>query len=140
MGSAGTFLNYARPDLPADETLSLTLEGRPSQGATAASGERDLTSELLVGGGVLLLVAAAGFYFLRAWQQGQAARAPVPVSAPLPAAEPPPPTADEGRREELLVAIAALDDAYEAGQLEESEYEAQRRELKDELLALWQAS
>ena len=40
--------------------------------------------------------------------------------------------------DDLLRAIAALDDAHEAGQLEEAAYQAQRAELKGQLAAMWQ--
>jgi mono/diheme cytochrome c family protein len=141
MGQAGTFLNFTRPDLLAGATLAITLEGTPSQTAASTPGGRDLTRELLIGGGVLLLVVAVGIYFLRTWQQGQAAPAaagPVEtVAVPAPGTKQPPTPETSDRREELLRAIAALDDAYEEGELEQSVYESRRRALKDELLAVW---
>ncbi|KAB2860132.1 MAG: hypothetical protein F9K46_10485 [Anaerolineae bacterium] len=39
----------------------------------------------------------------------------------------------KGTREELIAQIAALDEAYEAGNLDEEEYETQRQALKDAL-------
>ncbi|MDZ7374121.1 MAG: hypothetical protein ONB23_09145 [candidate division KSB1 bacterium] len=46
--------------------------------------------------------------------------------------------ADPGvqRREQLLYEIAALDEAFEAGQLPEEEYTAKRKQLKDEVVRL----
>ena len=43
------------------------------------------------------------------------------------------------RRVELIRAMATLDDAYEADELDEDEYEEQRSELKAELIALMQS-
>jgi hypothetical protein len=37
----------------------------------------------------------------------------------------------------LLQTIAALDEAYEAGEIEEEAYQQQRRELKSHLTSIW---
>jgi mono/diheme cytochrome c family protein len=49
---------------------------------------------------------------------------------------PNPAAADGTRQEDLLQAIADLDDDYEAGRVDEAEYLARRAQLKEELVAL----
>ena len=45
----------------------------------------------------------------------------------------------EAQREELLNAIAELDDDFEAGRVAEADYRRQRAELKTELVELMKA-
>ncbi|MDX1662776.1 MAG: cytochrome c [Candidatus Promineifilaceae bacterium] len=148
----GLFPSYVQQGIPAEAPVSFRVEGEPrpvtgpqdSAGqptVPAAAVERNETSELLIGGGALLLAVATTLYLVRLWQQN-----------PAPAAE----TAetvmvDEEReesggafgsalsteREALLLAIARLDDAYEAGELEQPAYQARRRQLKEQLLLVW---
>lgn len=141
MGEAGTFLNYSQPGVAAGESVAFTLEGEPQQmtiGSSGAVAVRDQTNELLIGGGVLLLAVAVGLYAVRLWRQSQPApevtaeATPAAVSQQTPAEE-------EDRRQELLQDIAELDDAFEAGQIEEEPYQRRRQALKDELMAIWEA-
>ena len=133
-GQGQMFLNFSGPGVPAGETISMVLEGRPSV-VTDADGaavvNRDSTTELLIGGGALLLAAVGGVFLWRYWQgrqdDEQAAWADE-VAAGVVA-----PTAAD----DLLRAIAALDDAHEAGQLEDAAYQAQRADLKGQLAAMW---
>ena len=133
-GQGQMFLNFSGPGVPAGETISMVLEGRPSV-VTDADGaavvNRDTTTELLIGGGALLLAAVGGVFLWRYWQgrqdDEQAAWADE-VAAGVVA-----PTAAD----DLLRAIAALDDAHEAGQLEDAAYQAQRADLKGQLAAMW---
>lgn len=141
MGQAGLFHTFTRTGVPAEQTISFSLQGEPRLAAAAAPGAnvplRNQTSELLIGAGVLLLALAIGAYSVRLWRQNR----PVPEDSRLLAVD----EADEvqpnvtQRRQELLQAIAALDDAYEAGELPATEYEQQREALKEELVAIWQA-
>ncbi|HSM55766.1 MAG TPA: c-type cytochrome [Candidatus Sulfomarinibacteraceae bacterium] len=135
MGEAGVFLNYARQGLPAGDSVRFGLEGRPRQIATSAGNVplRDENTELLVGGGVLLLAVVLGGYALHLWRNNQAAPAGDVAVAPAPGSAP-----VAGRRDELLQAIAALDDAHEAGEIDDAAYEEQRQALKEELLEIWE--
>ena len=130
MGEAGVFLNFTQADLAAGDALSVSLQGEPQQAGTTSAGippQRNQTNELLIGGGVLLLAIAVGGYVLRQWRQDQESEAE---------GVPRPQTAEE-RRQALLAAVAALDDAYEAGELQQPDYEERRQALKDELVAIW---
>ena len=144
----GVFLSYNREGLPAGESLSFVLEGEPQPdqiaAASAAAGNtgaaaqapRDQTNELLIGAGVLLLAVAAGAYLVYLWQQQQLE--PEAAAAPAAIERSAPPDADAGElRETLLLEIAALDDAYEAGDLEQEVYETRRKQLKEQLAAIW---
>jgi hypothetical protein len=147
----GLFLSYSRDGVPAGESLTLVLEGEPEperiaeagaamggDSATTAQAPRDQVNELLVGGGVLLLAVAAGAYLVYLWQQQQAEPEAVPAPAVVEAEVPAPAGGDtDALRESLLLEIAALDDAYEAGEIEPEAYEARRQELKEQLAAIW---
>ncbi|MDX1613064.1 MAG: c-type cytochrome [Candidatus Promineifilaceae bacterium] len=119
MGEAGTFNTYARIDVPAGETITLDMEGRPRlperQASVVAPGD---SNELLIGGGLALVAILAAAVVLRQWR-----------SAPDLEAE----------REELLEAIALLDEEYQAGEIDEVVYQEEREELKAELLEVWEA-
>lgn len=136
LGDQGTFLNYSGPGVPVDETIRIVLEGRPSV-VTDATGavvvNRNQTTELLIGGGALLLAAVGGIFLWRGWQRRAAADEEEWADETV-VDEAVPPSADS---DALLRAIADLDDAYEAGNVEEASYQAQRAELKRRLAALW---
>lgn len=137
-GQGQSFRNFSGPGVPVGETITIELEGRPSvvtdsSGATVVN--RDQTTELLIGGAALLLAAVGGVFVWRAWQKRAAGddddeewveEVETAVAAP-PSAE----------ADELLRAIADLDDAYEAGTLEEAAYQTRRDELKRQLAAVW---
>ena len=137
-GQGETFLNYSGPGVPAGETISMVLEGRPNvvtDASGAAVANRDQTTELLIGGGALLLAAVGGVFLWRYWQGRRADEEEAwadEVAADMTA-----PAAPAGA-DDLLRAIAALDDAHEAGQVEEAVYQAQRAELKRQLAVMWQ--
>jgi hypothetical protein len=123
MGSAGAFNSYGHPNVPAGELLSFELQGRAARTATTTGNSSpavDTTSGLLIGAGVLILVVVGGVFTVRSWQN------PVPV--------------DDGvEREQLLQALADLDDAFESGKIKETQYQQQREILLAELVNLWQA-
>lgn len=131
----GTFASYTRTGIPAGETLSFTLEGdaepivMPGSGsgsATTAPVARDRTTELVIGAGALLLVAAVSFVFIRNWRRSQNEDAVNDEETEL------------FDRDALLEEIAALDDAYEAGEIDEASYQRERDALKEALLAVWE--
>lgn len=105
------------------QTYNVASTGPQGTGATftalvsnlpGADNTRPLQNVVLVAGG-------AGALLLLLYPFVQRRRAVAPVSAP-------------SDRMDLLQAIAQLDDAFEAGELEEDEYRAQRASLKAELL------
>ncbi|MEM7111677.1 MAG: cytochrome c [Chloroflexota bacterium] len=115
---SGTFLNYVHPGLTAGNALTLELNGRPGLVLDAEGNNtlvRDTNQELLVGGIGLLLVVGTAVFLLRQWQQ---------------------PTILD-TRDDLLQAIATLDDAYDAGSVPDGRYQRQRAELKGRLVAIW---
>ncbi len=130
----GAFASYTRNNIPAGETLSFTLEGdaepfvMPGTDSGAATGPvvRDRTTELVIGAGALLLVLAVGFVFVRNWRQGESDDAVYDEETEL------------LDRDTLLEEIAALDDAYEAGEIDEVTYRRERDALKEALLAVWE--
>lgn len=137
------FLNYSRAPLAAGEALAIELDGRPRQ-ISAAGGAttlpvRNENMELIIGGAALLLVAGGGIVLWRTWQKRQSSDAYVSAVETELAATPPPAPAQKpaGDADALLQAIADLDDAYEAGELEEAAYQQQRAELKQRLASLW---
>jgi len=107
---------YQRPGLEQGAVLKLKLSGK------AAGGSGSTSSNLVIGLGALalaLVVVGLGLRQLRRGEQPAAADAP-----------------DAGRdmdHDQLVRAIAALDAAYDAGELKKKEYEARRAALKDEL-------
>lgn len=140
-GQSQTFRNYVGPSVPAGETITMELEGRPEIVSTsdgAAVANRDQTTELLIGGGALLLAAVGGIFLWRFWQHRAAAEeeegeeweeeAPAVAEAAA---------ADTAQTDELIRAIAELDDAFESGALDEALYQSRRAELKQQLAALW---
>jgi len=85
----------------------------------------------LVGLLALVAVAVALYRWYAPWLSDR--RAPIP--APPAAVDP-----DESEQVRLLQAIAALDDAHEAGELAADEYERQRQSLKGELIERMRAT
>jgi hypothetical protein len=112
----------------------MVLEGRPSV-VTDASGaavvNRDQTTELLIGGGALLLAAVGGIFLWRYWQGRGNGDMEVWEDETEAA------VAGSAGKDALLRAIADLDNAYEAGGIEETVYQARRAELKRQLAAIW---
>lgn len=116
--AVGTLLSYEISDGPA-----------PTSSTTTTSEDESFLQEnrsFILGIGVLLVVAG-GMYMLYDLQKtrlvaGQ--RGETPAKPTIKA---------KSSREELIAQIAALDEVYEAGNLEQEEYERQREALKDTL-------
>ncbi len=143
-GQSEVFRNFGRGGLAAGDTLTIELDGRPTIVTDEATGgavaNRDTTTELLIGGGALLLAAVGGIFLWRYWQGRQAEEAweeapAYGVAGAATAVAPPIPANSE--RDDLLRRIATLDDAFDAGQLPEADYRAQREELKRRLASVW---
>ncbi len=125
MGAAGTFLSYARSGLAAGEALSFELDGRINRrdtGAASVGGSNtlqgDSTTGMIIGAAVFLLVGVGAIFTVRSWQNNAA-------------------EVETGDTEQLLQAVANLDDAYESGALDDQQYQAQREQLMNELTARW---
>jgi hypothetical protein len=142
-GQSEVFRNFGRAGLAAGETLTIELDGRPTIVTDEATGgavaNRNTTNELLIGGGALLLAAVGGIFLWRYWQGRQADEVweEAPAYSAAGTVAPSAPTPVNTERDDLLRRIAALDDAFDAGQLPEADYRAQREELKRRLAAVW---
>ncbi len=116
---AGTISTYGQSDLPAGSELTLALEGRARAASSATAGPlRDNTAELLIGAGAAVLVIGIAAIAVRRWRL-----------------EPD----QELDQDDLLQALADLDDDYEAGEIAERDYQRERAALKAELAAIWQS-
>lgn len=106
-----TYLSFEASNLAAGETVRFTLSGLPV--------------ELLIGlGAFLLALLGVGYAWFR-----------VSRAAPRPGATPA--AAPDRDADELVRAMAELDDAYEAGRVSEPEYRARRAELKHAAVERW---
>ncbi|MCA9952149.1 MAG: hypothetical protein KDE48_21005, partial [Anaerolineales bacterium] len=128
MGAAGNFLTYQRPGLAAGDAVSFSLAGEPEQRAVVdANGNsavvRDDTVELLLGGLALMVVVVAGLFLVRSWLETADSTTPDAEDAQI-----------------YLQAVANLDDAYAAGQIDSEKYTQQRAELLAELVPIWPVS
>ncbi|WP_420628683.1 c-type cytochrome [Candidatus Leptofilum sp.] len=140
--AGGSFVSYVNNDLANADAISLTLDGRPSQIFDAQGNAlpvRNETNELIVGGAALAGMLAVGFFLVQRWRtapvgQGSAGSVSQPAAAP-----PRPVSANRSQKHDLLEAIADLDDAYDAGELDEAAYQTQRQALKSRLTAVWQS-
>ena len=119
--ASGNILSFANADMTNADTLNITLSGKPQLVQDARGNAlivRDQNRELVIGSIVFLLAVAIAGVVLYRWQH--------------------PTVTQQDEANELLYAIAELDDAYEAGEVEESSYQHQREQLKGDLAAIWQ--
>ena len=107
---------YQRPGLGQGAVLKLKLSGR------AAGSTGSTSSNLVIGLGALALALVVVGLGLRQLRRGE-----------RPAVDDAPAASRDMDRDQLVRAIAALDTAYDAGEIKKQEYEAQRAALKDEL-------
>ncbi len=124
MGDAGTFLTYAHPSLEAGEALSFKLDGRPARVGVASVGPSlngDATTGIVLGASVFLLVVVGAVFTVRSWR--------MPAN-----------NAEDEATERLLRTVADLDDTFEAGGIEEGQYQQQRDKLMGELADIWQTN
>jgi hypothetical protein len=143
--AGGSFVSYVNSGLAGAESINVTLDGRPTLLMDAQGNAlpvRNETNELIVGGLALAAMLAVGFFLVQRWRTVPALAAesgatPVrqAVREPQPRQSKQPNPADKNA---LLAAIADLDDAYDAGDMDEAEYRAQRQVLKNRLTAVWQ--
>jgi len=125
--------------LKADERMIFELTGRPTRTldvmTTSPTSSSDSSTNNLL---PMILAAAGGAIITLAgvlwWRQRSGP--PPAVGQPVrPADDWEPPAAYAGK-EELLQAVAELDDAYEAGKLDDDTYQERRAILLDRLLPL----
>ena len=119
--AGGNILSFVNPDMTTTDTLNITLSGKPQlvvdeQGNALLV--RDQNRELIIGSIVLLFVLAIAGIVLYRWQH--------------------PAMSQQDEADLLLYAIADLDDAYEAGELDDSSYQHEREQLKGDLAVIWQ--
>jgi hypothetical protein len=135
----GVFANYARTNVAAGETVSFTLSGEAvpvvmpgsnTAGVATAPAARDRTTELVIGGGVFLLALVAGVFLIRSWRQRDVYDVEEYEDEVY--------AGEELDRDALIAEIAALDDAFEAGEIDEADYQRERAALKEALLAVWE--
>lgn len=135
----GSFVGYINDNIAQSNALSLTLNGRPTQVVDAQGNPlpvRNQNNELIVGGAVLAIMLGIGFYFVQRWRTEPAYAG---VAAARPSQLPQVRSYDpqEQNVTALLQTLADLDDAFEAGELEEKDYQQQRQALKRQLTAVW---
>jgi uncharacterized membrane protein len=116
--STGTLHTYSTGPIAADDVLAFRISGR----ATGAAGGVDITPQLgLVIGGILLGIALIGFGY---WWYRVGGRSPA--------------TGAGVAEDDVLRAIAELDDEYSAGKISDDAYRKRRDELKTRALELMQ--
>ncbi len=121
----GNMVNFVGSDLAAGASLALQLSGAPSASASGTTAPTSQTaSPILIVAAALLLVAVAivAFVWLRQRRQAEGVEEEVQDV--------------EAEQDELLDAIAQLDDDFEAGRIQDKEYRQQRATLKAELQEL----
>lgn len=122
-----TLHTYTIEALDAGSTLALNFRGRHPAASSDVS-----TTNLLIGAGVLVFTLGVVLFAWQTWlRRGEPAR---------PKDEPETTGSGESMpdRETLLMAIAGLDDAFEAGDISQEDYERQRASIKAELVKLMQ--
>jgi len=124
------YLNLNGQDLAAGEELTIRLSGLQDlarQPATTEAVQSQLDPRwVALGLAAIALLGGIVYPALRRARQAAPAKEPIASVA--------------ARRARLLQAIADLDDAFEAGQIDEASYRQQRQALKREALALMQES
>lgn len=128
--SGQTFLNYSRAGLEAGAPLAFELKGPSALSETAAAPAGITASDpttLAVGLGALacVLLGIGVWWWRRTPGTAQSAAGSAKAAA---------------SREELLQAIAELDDEHAAGKVSAAEYEKERAWLKQELKKIWTAT
>ncbi len=122
--------NYGAGPYEAGDILKVSLRGRPPK--TEGASTPVTWQNVVIGLGALgLALVAVGLW----WRSAALKRSEDFEEEALEEAAAEPAAGGEDR-ESLLRAIAELDDAFEAGELEEQEYHQRRQALKERLVAL----
>lgn len=127
---AQAYIGYVGQNFAKGDTLTLQFKGAARTGAatTAPAGGLSTTGYVLIAGGLVLLLAALAVAYSSLRRRQPAAAADEEAL----------PCDDEC--EELLAAIADLDDLFDAGELDEETYRRRRQALKARLLEVQQGS
>jgi len=115
-----SYRTYSGGAMAAGQTLTLRLTGKPAVASTGGIQGYELVIAVAVLGVVLIGAGLWGW-----WRSRRAEKEEIDSEA----------GADD-EREMLLQSIATLDNAYQAGQVPESDYAGQRAALKERLLDL----
>jgi len=115
----GSVTSYQQMALPAGSELVLNLEGQPRAGGISTTNlVSDNALELVLGVAAALVVVGIAAVVIRRWQLD---------------------SGDEILdRDELLQEIADLDDAYDAGEISETDYQRDREAILADLKAIWE--
>jgi mono/diheme cytochrome c family protein len=105
-----TFLSYSGTNLPAGTTLAFSLSGTPGGGTSPVT----VDPAGLIAGGLALALVLGGVGW---WYYSRRVEATVPATSV----------------DDLLQAVADLDDDYAAGELGQGEYERRRTALKAQI-------
>jgi mono/diheme cytochrome c family protein len=126
-GGGGSFNSYSLAGVPAGSDLAFEINGRP-QTITDAAGNaipaQNSASDLIVGGAVLLIVIIASVFIITRRDAGEEYD---DEEAEL----------EEAEIDRLLAKIVDLDDARDAGTIDDETYRPQRQKLISELAAIW---
>jgi len=127
---SGTALNnYSAGPISSGDALELTV--KREKASPTSSGERDNTLGIVLGISLLVLaLGATGYWLDRRNQRREVGSAETLMEFEASAD----PVDGRSDRERLLQEIADLDDAYEAGEIEEERYREQRNDLKNQLM------
>jgi hypothetical protein len=123
----GSFNSYTLSDVAAGSELAFEINGRPeiiTDVAGNAIPVQNNTNELIVGVVVLLVVVLAGVFIVTRRDAGEEYD---DEEAEL----------EEAEIDRLLAEIVDLDDAHDAGEIEDEAYRQQRPKLISELAAIW---
>lgn len=126
----GSFYSYTQTDIPAGSDLNFELNGRPEM-VTDASGnaipqQNNNINDLIVGGVVLLVVVVAALFIVTRRDTDDYDEDEAEI--------------EQEEIDRLLLAVVELDDAFEAEEVQEAEYQEKRRKLIGELAAIWPVS
>jgi mono/diheme cytochrome c family protein len=123
----GSFSSYTQTGITAGTDLAFTLNGRPETitdtTGNAIPSQANSVNELVVAGGVLLIVVIAALVIVTRRDTDAYDEEEVEV--------------EQAEIDSLLLAIVDLDEAYDAGTIEDEAYQAQRQKLIGELAAIW---
>lgn len=131
--------NYQqRLPLVPDDTLQVVVVGQPELSIATPEPDASVTPvaddrRQIFFVGVLLSLVLIGSGAIWWWRDRQGEMAPAPDLAPAGH------DSEPEALETILQAIAALDDAHEAGAIDEAEYQEQRTRLRDQAVALMMA-
>ena len=123
----GSFSSYTQAEIAADTELAFTLNGRPEMitdtSGNAIPAQNNSTNELIVGGAVLLLVIVATLFIVTRRDTDVYDEEEFEV--------------EQAEIDQLLFAVVDLEEAYDAGEVEDEAYQEQRQKLIGELAAVW---